>query len=624
MFQIINYIVIFPLLGFIILSVFGSSLKNKTISVIGIGSVGVSALITILTGIFFIISNETQVTVQIGRWFYVKDLQVDFAFRLDSLSLLFVFVITFVGFLIHLYSIEYMRGEAGYARFFAYMNLFVFSMLILVLADNIVFLYLGWEGVGLCSFLLIGFWFKEPENMAAARKAFIITRIGDTALAIGMFIMFYQFNSLNIQEISDKSSFILGNNPKIATVIALLLLCGALGKSAQLPFQTWLPDAMAGPTPVSALIHAATMVTAGVYLIARTHVIFSFSPLAMAIIAIIGSATLVIAGISALMQDDIKKVLAYSTVSQIGYMFLALGVGAWSAAIFHFFIHAFFKALLFLAAGSVIIALHHEQNMFRMGGLIKKMPITFITFLVGSASLAALPIITAGFYSKDQILWFAFSSVNGNLYLWIAGVTGAFITAAYSFRMLFITFFGKTKTEIHQYPGKIIEIPLIILAVFSIGAGFIELPENIGHIRIVSGLLHQVLPKPEIVHFEKFTETNLQLFTGTLVIVAVLLAYLLYRIETTRAQDKKQSSVYLFFQHGWGFDSLYDTLIVKPYIFLAKINKDDFFDFAFKGIAVLNVKLNSLLSLVQTGNTRWYVMGISVGAVLIILTILIG
>ena len=335
-----------------------------------------------------------------------------------------VLVITIVGFLIHVYSAEYMFEDEGYSRFFAYMNLFVSAMLILVLADNLVFLYLGWEGVGLCSYLLIGFWYSDPVNGRAARKAFIVTRIGDTALAIGLFLLFTNLGTLNIQELMLTASTKWSVGSETAILAAALLLGGALGKSAQLPLQVWLPDAMAGPTPVSALIHAATMVTAGVYLIARTHVLFELAPPVQNAVAVIGAATLLIAGFSAIVQNDIKRVLAYSTISQIGYMFLALGVGAWSAAMFHFMTHAFFKALLFLGAGVVILAQHGEHNIFKMGGLRKKLPSTFWTFLIGSASLSALPLVTAGFYSKDLILWQAWSSSSGSVALWAAGLAG--------------------------------------------------------------------------------------------------------------------------------------------------------------------------------------------------------
>lgn len=405
--------------------------RKKLSAVVGVGSIGLSALITILIGIQFLTNPpEGHAFVQtLWTWIAADDFKVNIAFHLDALSMVFAFVVTFVGFWIHLYSTEYMADDEGFSRFFAYMNLFVGAMLMLVMGDNLLLLYLGWEGVGLCSYLLIGFWYRDPANGYAARKAFIVTRVGDAAMAVGLFMLFYSFNSLNIQEILSVAPHVWSPGNKLAVASTLLLLGGAVGKSAQLPLQVWLPDAMAGPTPTSALIHAATMVTAGVYLIARMNGIYLLAPLSMTAVAIVGAATLLVAGFAGMAQTDIKRVLAYSTVSQIGYMFLALGVGAWSAGVFHFMIHAFFKALLFLAAGAIILAQHHEQNMFKMGGLAKALPVTFWTFLIGSASLAALPLITAGFYSKDAIIWYAWSGPNGSIYLWMAAVFGAMVTA---------------------------------------------------------------------------------------------------------------------------------------------------------------------------------------------------
>ena len=373
------------------------------------------------------------------------------------------------------------------------MNLFVASMLILVLADNLLFLYLGWEGVGLCSYLLIGFWYKDPVNAKAAIKAFVVTRIGDTAMAIGLFLLFVTAGTLQIQPLMEKiAQYPVGSAFCVAA--AALLLGGALGKSAQLPLQTWLPDAMAGPTPVSALIHAATMVTAGVYLIARTHVLFTQAPVVQSAVAVIGAVTLLLGGFSALTQHDIKRVLAYSTISQIGYMFLALGVGAWAAAIFHFMIHAFFKSLLFLSAGVVIMALGQEHNIFKMGGLRREMPVAFYSFLIGCASLSALPVVTAGFYSKDMILSQVWSSQMGGPWLWLAGLLGALLTSIYSFRVLFVTFFGEKKTTVTYRPGICMLMPLVILACLSIIGGFINLPQTLGNAEIFSRFMQSALP----------------------------------------------------------------------------------------------------------------------------------
>jgi NADH-quinone oxidoreductase subunit L len=406
MLQLLWLVVAIPFASAALLALFGSNLSRRVVAAIGAGSVGLSALLTMLISAAFLASQPAgNAYVQhLWTWMSSGGFQPEIAFYLDPVSLLMLLVVTFVGFLIHLYSVEYMRGDEGYARFFAYMNLFVASMITLVLANNLLLLYLGWEGVGLCSFLLIGFWYREPQNVRAASKAFIVTRFGDTAFAVGLFLLFTRLGTLDIQEVMHRAVAQWSPDRGIAIAAAALLLGWAVGKSAQLPLQTWLPDAMAGPTPTSALIHAATMVTAGVYLIARTHVLFAMAPSVQFLVAIIGAATMLLAAFSALAQRDMKRVLAYSTISQIGYMFLALGLGAWSAAMFHLMTHAFFKALLFLAAGVVIHAVH-EQNLYRMGGLRSELPLAFWSFVIGGSALAGLPLITAGFFSKDLILW---------------------------------------------------------------------------------------------------------------------------------------------------------------------------------------------------------------------------
>ena len=413
-----------PAAGFVTLTLLNGRLSRRAVSFIGAGSVGLAFIVAALVTVDFVTTPPAGDAYRqvLWTWFDVAGLRPQIALYLDAVSLLFVLVITFVGFLIHLYSTEFMEDEEGFARFFAYMNLFVASMLVLVLADNLLFLYLGWEGVGLCSYLLIGFWYRDPENGYAARKAFIVTRIGDTAMIVGLFLLFAQLGTLQIQPLMQRVQAEWAPGSSLAVAAALLLLGGAVGKSAQLPLQTWLPDAMAGPTPVSALIHAATMVTAGVYLIARTHVLFTMAPDVRLTVAIIGTVTLLFAGFSALAQTDIKRVLAYSTISQIGYMFLALGVAGWSAGVFHFMTHAFFKALLFLSAGVVIEALGGEHDIFRMGGLRRRLPVAFWTSLIGAASLAALPLITAGFYSKDLIVEQSLAAVDGDTWLWLGAI----------------------------------------------------------------------------------------------------------------------------------------------------------------------------------------------------------
>lgn len=613
-----------PFAGALILILTGTRLSRALVSVVGVGSVGLSALLTLILGGQFLSSGATEPVYRqvVWQWFNVAGFNPGITFHLDTLAMVFIFVITFVGFLIHLYSTAYMADDDGFARFFAYLNLFVGSMLVLVLADNLVLLYLGWEGVGLCSYLLIGFWYKEPANGYAARKAFIITRVGDTAMAIGLFMLFGVFGTLHIQTIATEAPQTWAVGSKAAVIIAFLLLGGAVGKSGQLPLQTWLPDAMAGPTPVSALIHAATMVTAGVYLITRMHVVFELAPVAMLTVAIIGAVTLLLAGCAALTQSDLKRVLAYSTISQIGYMFLALGVGAWSAGIFHFMIHAFFKALLFLSAGAIIISLHHEQNMFRMGGLRKLLPTVFWTFLIGSASLAALPLITAGFYSKDQILWYALAGERGNIWLYAAGLVGAFITSIYTFRMVFITFYGEPKTHVAHPPGPIITIPLIILAVLSLIGGFIELPHNFGHLVLFSDFLTPLLPAIHASETLAASEWLFQLVAAVVSLTGVYLAYLFYlqkpALQTNLEQSGLAMAIHRFWYSGWGFDKLYDMLFVRPFVYLAKVNKNDFIDKIYAALAAIARGLNHGLAQTQSGILRWYMMGVVVGALLII------
>lgn len=619
--QLLAYIVALPLAGFLVLSLAGRRLSAKVIAWIGAGTICASAVITILLGIQFLQAPPTTGAYQqqLWQWFNSGDLSVGISLRIDALSLVFIFIITFVGALIHIYSAAFMRHDRDYARFFASMNLFVCSMLVLVMADNLVLLYLGWEGVGLCSYLLIGFWYETPANCQAANKAFLITRIGDTAMLIGLFLLFKELGTLNIPEILQKAPQFFISGSSNSTLIALLLLGGGLGKSAQLPLQTWLPDAMAGPSPVSALIHAATMVTAGVYLIARMHVLFQLSPLVMTITAVIGALTLFIAGCSALVQTDIKRILAYSTISQIGYMFLALGVGAWSAAIFHFFTHAFFKALLFLAAGAVIETLHHEHNIFNMGGLRKKMPVVFYTFLAGAAALAALPLVTAGFFSKDLILWYAWSAANGNAFFWILALAGAFITALYSTRLMLVVFGGAPKTPIGELPGRLMTLPLIVLAFFSIAAGFIEWPHNLLHITWFSDHVQQVLPAT-LVKDNLPSEFIFQAIAVVITLAGVYLGYGLYRRGSgvRWQQSPLLSAIRNFLFSGWKFDQLYDAIFVKPFVFIARINKADVFDQLYNGLAQGNLKLNRLLSVSQNGSLRWYIAGVLIGILFII------
>lgn len=617
--QYLYLIPLLPLLGFLILSLTGSHLPKNIIATIGAGTVILSAIIVIAIAISF--NPENELRQILWQWFTSGDLDVSISLSVDALTLVFLFVITFVGALIHIYSTAFMREDRDYARFFASMNLFVCSMLLLVMADNLALLYLGWEGVGLCSYLLIGFWYEKPENTRAANKAFTITRIGDTAMLIGLFMLFQEFRTLYIPDILNNIPQHFETGAENITIIALLLVGGAVGKSAQLPLQSWLPDAMAGPSPVSALIHAATMVTAGVYLIARMHTIFIFSPVAMNIVATIGAITLIIAGCSALVQTDIKRILAYSTISQIGYMFLALGTGAWSAAIFHFFTHAFFKALLFLAAGAIIESLHHEHSIFKMGGLKNKMPVIFYTFLAGAASLAALPFITSGFFSKEQILGYAFGAQNGNPIFWVFGIAGAFITAVYTTRLMLVVFWGEQKTKISHQPGTLMTAPLIILAILSIAAGFIEWPHNILHVSMFSDFVNHVLPAT----IEKEGIPAAIILQGIAIFITLFGVYIgyvncyrkpLWNYEVYRTPLVQ--SIRNFWLMGWQFDDLYNNVFVKPFLFITRINKSDAVDKIYTGITNGASALYNLFSVSQNGSLRWYIGGVLAGILLII------
>ncbi len=621
MHQLLPYIPAFPLLGFLVLSLFGRKMSKPVIAAIGAGTICLSAIITIVLGLSFLQTAPPGGAYDqlLWSWFSVGNLSVDIGLRVDALTLVFIFIITFVGALIHIYSAFFMWHDGDYARFFASMNLFVCAMLLLVMADNLVLMYLGWEGVGLCSYLLIGFWYEVPSNCRAANKAFLITRIGDTALLIGLFLLFKELGTLNISGILRQAPDHFATGSSNIVLITILLLAGGMGKSAQLPLQTWLPDAMAGPSPVSALIHAATMVTAGVYLIARMHVLFQLSPLTMAIVALIGALTLFVAGCSALAQTDIKRILAYSTISQIGYMFLALGVGAWSAAIFHFFTHAFFKALLFLAAGVVIEALHHEHNIFMMGGLRKRMPVVFIAFLAGAAALSALPLVSAGFFSKDAILWYSWSAANGNPLLWLLALAGAFITALYTTRLMLVVFWGETRTPVHRQPAQGMVIPLVILAFLSVTAGFIEWPHNMLHLTLFSDHVQQVLPET-LLKANLPSESLFQLIAALVTLAGLYLGYILYygKPGIRWQQSPGLAGMREFLFSGWKFDQLYNFLFVKPFVFITRINKSDVIDKMYNGIAQASLRLNSWFSVSQNGSLRLYIVGVLAGILFII------
>lgn len=608
----------FPFLSAAVLALFGSRIPRRMAAWVGASSLGLSALTAIFTAIEFLRSRPAGgAWVQhLWTWMSIGDFQPEVALYFDPVTLVMVVVITFVGFLIHLYSIEYMRDDEGLARFFAYMNLFVAAMLTLVLANNLLLLYLGWEGVGLCSFLLIGFWYRDPVNVRAANKAFLVTRVGDTAFAVGLFLIATQLRTLDIQEVMRRAPLQWPVSSGIAIAAAALLLGGAVGKSAQLPLQTWLPDAMAGPTPTSALIHAATMVTAGVYLIARTHTLFTLAPPVQFAVALIGAGTMLLSAFSAIAQRDLKRILAYSTMSQIGYMFLALGLGAWSAAIFHFMTHAFFKALLFLAAGVVIQAMHHEQNIFRMGGLRFELPLAFWSFLIGGSALAGLPLITAGFFSKDLILWQAWSGPNGNGLFWIAGLLGATLTSFYTYRMILLVFYGPEKVQFPYKPGTVVVIPLVTLCVLSLLGGYLNTPPDFGGVPLLSNFLDSALPPLNTVHVGPITEISTALCASASFAIGFGFAYFIYAPWRGVLKPREDPLLRLWYS-GWAVDWLYDRLFVQPFQFIVRKSASDLIDSAYTGVAKITDFGAAALRLTQNGRLRWYATGVAAGFVVL-------
>ncbi len=606
-----------PLLGTLILSLSCGRLSEPASAFVGVVSVGLAALVTLALSLGFDPGAAAR-TETLWTWIHVGDFQPTIGLALDGLSLTMLGIITGVGFLIHLFAAWYMRGEEGVTRFFAYMNLFVFSMILLVLGDNLLMLFLGWEGVGLCSYLLIGYYYQHAENGWAAFKAFIVTRIGDVFLAIGLFLIFRELGTLNIARILERAPEVWASGSTTAELAALLLLGGALGKSAQLPLHTWLADAMAGPTPVSALIHAATMVTAGVYLIARLYGVFELAPDVLWLVGLIGAVTLLMAGFAALAQTDIKRILAYSTMSQIGYMFLALGAGAFNAAIFHLMIHAFFKALLFLSAGAVIVSCHHEQDIRRLGGLWRRLPLAYGGFVIGGSALAALPLVTAGFYSKDEILWQALAS--GHQGFMVAGLVGAFLTSLYTLRLIIGTFHGAMKSDNarNAEPGRGLRhgLPLVVLAILSTFLGaWIHPP------------LESVLPGSPGEGVEA-GQTMLELMASATALSGVAIgAWLfIFRRDWLARQVTRPWGIRLWtlWNAAWGFDAIFDALLVRPYRALMRWLKNDLIDGFFNLLAGIARLLNLVLSKTQTGRVRTYATSMVLGATVIMLVLAFG
>ena len=645
--------VLLPLLGFIINGAFGSKISaiggsasdrrnEKVIGIIGSGVIGLSFLITIIA--FFqtlaLPVEERKTIINLFTWLKVSSLDVGFAYQVDQLSLIMALIVTGVGFIIHVYSIGYMHGDKGFWRFFAYMNLFIFAMMNLILADNFVLLFLGWEGVGLCSYLLIGFWydkkFEKSTTSDAAKKAFVVNRIGDFGFLLGMFLIYLTFNSLNFNEVFTRASA-FGVPETTFAFIAIFLFIGATGKSAQIPLFVWLPDAMAGPTPVSALIHAATMVTAGVYMVARCSIIFASAPAILTVVAVIGTLTALFAATIGIVQNDIKKVLAYSTISQLGYMFLAMGVGAFSAGIFHVMTHAFFKALLFLGAGSVIHSMHHEQDIQHYGGLRKHMPKTAATFLIAALAISGIPPLS-GFFSKDEILWYSFA--NGGFLFWLIGASTAFITAFYMFRLYFLTFEGKerfghekpasTRSNRGEHPHEspnVMVIPLIILAVLSAIGGFIGIPEIFSgeHGNIFHGWLEPVFKNAERklaiyglhTHFQEILLMTISVAGAA---GSIFFARYIYLRKPSIASDtaKKFKSIYNLLWNKYFVDELYDATVIDPIVktsdsFLWRIADNKIIDGLVNGIASLIGSASGVIRKIQTGVAQFYAVVMMVG-----------
>ncbi|MEW6989518.1 NADH-quinone oxidoreductase subunit L [Colwelliaceae bacterium 6441] len=615
--MLLSILPFYPLISFLLLITFKKRLSWLQASILSVGAMLLCAISSLVLLNALNNTPDGVMTSHLWRWFSLSDgdgyASVNFAFYLDALSAVMICVVSGVGFLIHLFAAAYMKEDENYGRFMAYMNLFIVAMLTLVLADNLVLLYLGWEGVGLCSFLLIGFWYQEKANVLAARKAFIVTRIGDTAMAIGLFMLFKSLGSVNIVEVSELATMQWQLGSEQAYWICLLLLGGAVGKSAQLPLQTWLPDAMAGPTPVSALIHAATMVTAGVYLIARMNALFMLSPEVMNYVAWVGASTLLLAGFAALVQSDIKRVLAYSTMSQIGYMMLALGAGAWSAGIFHLMTHAFFKALLFLTAGAVIYALHHQQNIFKMGGVLKRLPMESALFFIGLICLMALP-GTSGFFSKEAIIAELWSSPTAGQLLWWCAIIGALLTSIYSCRLFFLAFMGKERFthSVEKSSSQLLKIALLCLAGLSLVGGFMapELQQvfsashmQAGNEQLEPSWLHAVAIATPFIgiafswfFFKPYRQNELKMF-----------------VDAENQSTQQLLSRFCF--SGLGFDYLYSVIFVRPFVFITRLNRRDVIDQLLISITWYVGLWRDVLTYSQNGFLRWYAAAFAIGLV---------
>ncbi|MBX7245094.1 MAG: NADH-quinone oxidoreductase subunit L [Candidatus Sumerlaeaceae bacterium] len=646
-----------PALGALIIFLFSKAMSPQTAGRIACGAVGlcfgwVAFCSSSLLGLPSADAhNAPYFHQELWTWLSAGIVQSKVAFLFDRVSMVFTIIVSGVGFLIHLYSYAYMDDDEGERRYFGYLNLFVASMLILVTADNAFFMFMGWEGVGACSFFLIGHYYSKSENCAAATKAFLVTRLGDIFLILGLllcaklvgvsFLNLSGFESVKEMEVVKGGWGMSGH--ALLTIAALLLLAGAAGKSAQLPLQTWLPDAMAGPTPVSALIHAATMVTAGVYLIARFHILFVASGTGMTAVAIVGAATAFYAATCACVQTDIKRILAYSTISQIGYMVLGLGVGAFSLGLFHFFTHAFYKACLFLASGTVIHSLHHEQNIYNMGGLKSKLKGTFAAFLLGSAALAGFP-GTSGFFSKDAILWSALTTGFGNPVFYGVGLVTAFLTAVYSFRLIFVVFYGAPRKDIHvHHPSPLLVWPLLVLAFFAVTIGVLNLPGFVGFKSLAwEHFFHPIFGEFQAEPKEGWTHAHEAIFAligAAVALGGILVSYTLFGpnakmlpepagnigdVENSTPKPYK-SALANFLFHGWGMDQLYAAVFVRPVKRLSMINAwvdKVVVDGVYELIGAIVRAFHSLVVSFQNGRVGRYAMVMLFGVVAVTILVM--
>ncbi len=640
---------LFPFIGFLINGLLGRRLGKGVVSVVGPAAIGLSFLTSIL--IFFELisrpASERFFEKVIFDWVVSGSFQTVIGYQIDPLSILMALVVTGVSFFIHIYSVGYMHDDPGYTRYFTYLNLFVFMMLNLVLANNFLLMFVGWEGVGLCSYLLIGFWYEKDSAANAGKKAFVVNRVGDFGFLLGMFLIFIHLGTLDFTDAFAKAGQL---DTATVTAITLLLFVGACGKSAQIPLYVWLPDAMEGPTPVSSLIHAATMVTAGVYMVARCNILYNMAPIAMAVVAIVGVATAIFTASIGFCQYDLKKILAYSTISQLGYMFLAVGVGAYSAGIFHLMTHAFFKGLLFLGAGSVMHALSGELDIRKMGALRKKIPITFGTFFIATLAIAGIPGLS-GFFSKDEILWMAFSSARGHFLLWAVAAVAAGMTAFYMFRALFMTFFGESRVDhhvahhIHESP-KIMTVPLMVLAFLSIVGGYVGVPHVLGGANHIHEFLAPVVgggAEPGKAHAgfslisqawaaggaEGSHSTALELFlmavSVAIAFIGIGIAYFLYLKHPAlpRRLAERWSGLYRLVSNKYYVDELYQVLFVNS---LKKLGMglwkgfDEFIiDGTVNGIAYFVGWLSNLMRRMQTGFVQNYAFSMIIGGVILAL-----